>query len=392
MPPFMRLRVKIVIISVTIYLGQLALNGVMWEAAHHAITSQSKLPWPAWLASIYRGGDVSDLKAKILGGLYGQALGDAWGMPAYFDPDQTWEAFGWIDRLLPAPDDHEVHAGLPAGRITDDSEQAFSLAVEYIKDGGVNLDATIRAIIAWYDRTGGDESKYVGPSTRRGVLALKRGEDPYTTGRMGDTNGAAMRVSTVGLIYPNDPIGAIEAAYISCIPTHHSNVAVSGAAAVAAAVSVAVREDATLDAIIAAGMLGAELGRRKGIPWIGASVTRRIEAAVEIARKGTDARTRLREIYDVVGASLAMPETVGAAFGVLVMANGDPQQTAIYAANLSGDADTVGAIACAIAGAYRGIGAFDAGTLADLEADPITASYNIRGLADGLYDLAQRSS
>ncbi|MFQ3567816.1 MAG: ADP-ribosylglycohydrolase family protein [Aggregatilineales bacterium] len=328
-------------------------------------------------------------KDKFLGGLYGQALGDAWGMPAYFDPDQTWSTFGWITEFLPAPDDHEVHAGLPAGRITDDSEQAFSLAAEYIKDGGVTLDATVRAIIAWYDRVGGDESKYVGPSTRRGVLALKQGVDPRETGRMGDTNGAAMRVSPVGLLYPADPVGAVEAAYISCIPTHHTNVAVSGAGAVAAAIAVAMRADATLDAIIAAGQLGAELGRRKGVPWIGASVARRIEMAVAIARKATDPRERLRELYDVIGASLAISETVPAAFGVLVMANGDPKQTAIYAANLSGDADTVGAIACAIAGAYRGIDAFEPAIVDRLEADPVTASYNIRGLADGLYALAQ---
>jgi ADP-ribosylglycohydrolase len=50
------------------------------------------------------------LKDKILGGLFGQALGDAWGMPAYFDIDLTWNAFGgWIDTLVPAPDDHPVH-------------------------------------------------------------------------------------------------------------------------------------------------------------------------------------------------------------------------------------------------------------------------------------------
>lgn len=333
---------------------------------------------------------MTTLKEKILGGLYGQALGDALGMPAYFDMDQTEAVFGWIEELLPAPDDHEVHTGLPAGRITDDSEQAFSLAIEYIKDGGVTLDATVRAIVTWYDRVGGDESKYVGPSTRRGVQALKRGVDPRETGRMGDTNGAAMRVSTVGLLYPGDPMGAIEAAYISCIPTHHTNVAVSGAAAVAAAIAVALREDATLDAMVAAGLMGAELGRKKGVPWLGPSVTRRIEQAVAIAHKGGDVRARLRELYDVVGTSLSIVETVSAAFGVLVMAEGDPKQTAVYAANLSGDADTVGAIACAMAGAYRGIGAFDPALLAKLEADPVTASYKIRELADSLYAMAQQ--
>ncbi len=327
---------------------------------------------------------VRRLKSKILGGLYGQALGDAWGMPAYFEPQQTWNKFGWIETFLPAPDDHEVHTGLPAARITDDSEQAFSLAQEYIAAGGVTLEATVKAIINWYDRTGGDQSRYVGPSTRRGVLALRAGADPRVAGRMGDTNGAAMRVSVVGLINAGDPMSAIDDAEISCLPTHGTNVAISGASAIAAAVAVAMRDDATLDGIIAAGMLGAELGRKRGTSWLAASVTRRIEQAVAIARKGGDPMARLIEIYDSVGTSLAINETVGAAFGVLVMANGDPRQTAIYAANLSGDADTVGAIACAMAGAYSGIEAFPPEIIAALDQETVFASYRVHELAAGI--------
>ncbi len=334
---------------------------------------------------------MSTLKEKILGGLYGQALGDAWGMPAYFHPDQTWKAYGWITDFLPAPPDHEVHAGLPAARITDDSEQAFSLAWEYIHAKDVTLAATIKGIVEWYDRVGGDTSKYVGPSTRRGVQALKRGDDPHTTGRLGDTNGAAMRVSPVGLLHPNDPIGAIDDAAISCIPTHNTSVAISGASAIAAAIAIAMRKDATLDAIIAGGLLGAELGRQKGHPWLGPSVTRRIEMAVTIARKGGDPLARLREIFDTVGTSLSIVETVGAAFGVLVMADADPKQTAIYAANCSGDADTVGAIACAIAGTYRGVGAIDPAIIARLDADEICKQYNIPAIAEGLYSMVSPS-
>ena len=333
------------------------------------------------------------LKDKILGGLYGQALGDAWGMPAYFDPYQTWEVYGgWIDKFLPGPADHPVHFGLPAGRITDDSEQAFSLARVFIKNGGVTLEGAVEAIITWYDRVGGDESPYVGPSTRRGVQALKRGEDPHTTGLWGDTNGAPMRISPVGLLHPGDPVGAVRDAVTVCTPTHNTNVAISGAAAVAAAVAVAMTEDATLDAVISAGMLGAELGRQHGRRWLGPSVARRIEMGVRIARGPGDAFRRLVEIYDVVGASLSVPETLGAAFGVLAMADGDPKQTAIYAANLSGDADTVGAIACAIAGAYRGIGAFDPEIIATLDADEVFAEYGVREIADGLLALASKSA
>jgi ADP-ribosylglycohydrolase len=332
------------------------------------------------------------LKDKILGGLYGQALGDAWGMPAYFDLDQTWQAFGgWITELRPAPDDHPVHYGLPAGRITDDSEQAFSLAQAFIAHGGVTLEAAVEAIVAWYDRVGGDQSPYVGPSTRRGVLALKRGDDPHTTGLWGDTNGAPMRISPVGLMHPGDPTGAIEDAFTACIPTHHTNVAISGACAVASAIAIALTDGVSLDTIIAAGILGADLGRQRGRKWLGPSVGRRIQTAVDIARGPGDDLFRLRELYNVIGTSLSVPETVGAAFGVLVMAEGDPRQTAIYAANLSGDADTVGAIACAMAGAFSGIGAFDPALIAQLDADPVFAEYHVPDLAEGLYQLATRT-
>ncbi len=329
------------------------------------------------------------LQDKILGGLYGQALGDAWGMPAYFDPHQTWDFYGgWIEKFLPGPVDHPVHFGLPAGRITDDSEQAFSLARVFIQRGAVTLEGAVEAIIAWYDRVGGDESPYVGPSTRRGVQALKRGDDPHTTGLWGDTNGAPMRISPVGLLHPGDPLGAVRDAVTVCTPTHNTNVAISGAAAVAAAIAVAMTDDVTLDAVISAGMLGAELGRQHGRRWLGPSVTRRIEMGVRIARGAGDAFQRLCEIYDVVGASLSVPETIGAAFGVLAMADGAPEQTAIYAANLSGDADTVGAIACAIAGAYRGFDAFDPAIIATLDADEVFAEYGVREIAAGLQELA----
>ncbi len=74
---------------------------------------------------------------KILGGLYGQALGDAWAMPALMRPAETWKHFGgWITRFLDAPESHPVHRGLHAGQVTDDTEQAIALAEAIIADGG----------------------------------------------------------------------------------------------------------------------------------------------------------------------------------------------------------------------------------------------------------------
>ncbi|MEM7043966.1 MAG: ADP-ribosylglycohydrolase family protein, partial [Pseudomonadota bacterium] len=47
-----------------------------------------------------------------------------------------------------------------------------------------------------------------------------------------------------------------------------------------------------------------------------------------------------------------------AAFGVVQLAKGDPWQSAVIAANIGDDTDTIGAIACAMAGACSGMKAF----------------------------------
>ncbi len=147
---------------------------------------------------------------------------------------------------------------------------------------------------------------------------------------------------------------------------------------------------ARLDAILDAGIAAAEIGRLIGPPYMGASVARRIRLALEIAGRADEPRVRLQEIYDLVGSTLATSESVPAAFGVLAMAGGDPLQTAIYAAALSGDADTVGAMACAIAGAWRGAGAFRADLIETLRA--VNPELDFAGTARRLTDLAGRAS
>lgn len=324
------------------------------------------------------------MQNKILGGLYGQALGDAFGMPGQVHPDDTVASFGWLDTWQSSPDNHIVHAGLPAGRITDDSEQAFSIIQAIIKAGGVTIEAVVDGLVTWYERVGGAQSPYVGPSTRRGIEALKRGDDPSTTGLWGDTNGAPMRISPIGLLHPGDLYGAVRDTVLVCKPTHFTTPAVSGACAVSCAVAAAMQEGVSLQAVIQAGILGAELGLQHGRKWFGTSVRFKIQQAVDIAATNADVKTKLRRIYDEVGTTLNVPETVGAAFGVLAMAAGDPKQTAILSANLSGDADTIGAIACAMAGTFAGFSAFHADDIRVLEQDEVFREYNVPAIAAGI--------
>jgi len=331
------------------------------------------------------------LEEHILGGLFGQALGDAFAMPAYLRPQDTREYYGgWIEEFHPGPPGHPAHDGLKAGQITDDTEQAMALAQSIIEEGGISVEGAAKAIVRWYDFIDGDSNPYVGPSTRRACQALKQGADPHTTGTHGDTDGGAMRISPVGLINPGQVENAIKDAVIACTPTHFTQVAVSGAAAVAAAVAAALVPRSSLDSVIEAGVYGGEQGAEHGTVWLGASIPRRIELAVEIARRDQPVYDRIVTLFELVGSTLATSETVPSAFGILALANGDPALCARYSAAISGDADTVGAIACAIAGAWKGVGEIPQDWIATLET--VNDRYDFRSTAAGLLKLAKERS
>ena len=312
------------------------------------------------------------LYEHILGGLLGQAYGDAFAMPALLRPEDTWKHYGgWLNGFHPGPQGHPAHEGLPAARVTDDTEQAFALAGSILSRGKVTVEGAAEALLAWYESVDGDSAPFVGPSTRKACQALKAGADPRSTGRSGDTNGGAMRICPVGLIHPGDPQAAMRDAAVACTPSHFTDVAVSASAAVAAAVAAALQPGVELAEILAAGRKAATEAQGLGSPWFGASVARRIDLALQLVGEvdRSDAQAvyeAIVDLYDLVGSTLAAAEAVPSAFGIVALAEGEPLLCARYAAALSGDADTVSAMACAVAGAWKGAGAFPAQAIAEL--------------------------
>ncbi|MBN1266945.1 MAG: ADP-ribosylglycohydrolase family protein [Anaerolineales bacterium] len=322
----------------------------------------------------------------VLGGLFGQALGDAFAMPAYLTPQDTWDYYdGWLDRFYPAPVDHPNHAGLVAGQITDDTQQAIALAEAILEDGEVTVNGTARALVNWYQQINGEHSSYVGINTRQACRAILKGADPYTTGTSGDTDGGAMRILPVGLINAGNIDLAVKDTVTACTPTHYTRVAISAAAAVASAVAQALVPGASLEEILSAGTRGAGMGAAYGRTWLGASVSRRIDLALAITQGNGGLFEKIMDLHDIVGSTLAASETIPSAFGVLALAEGDPVSAARFAAALSGDADTVGAIACAIAGTWKGIEVFPEEVINTLE--EVNPGINFRPVASRLTEL-----
>jgi ADP-ribosylglycohydrolase len=145
----------------------------------------------------------------------------------------------------------------------------------------------------------------------------------------------------------------------SCLVSHHTGVAIAGAAAVAAAVSAGI-DGAAAEETFAAAVRAAELGDQRGHWVAAASVARRMRWARSMADPA-DPDGSLDRIYGLIGTSLATQESVPAAFGILATFPDDPWAAVLAAAGLGGDSDTTAAMVGAMAGASHGLSGFPLG-------------------------------
>ncbi len=309
-------------------------------------------------------GDVVAARDKTMierasGALYGLAIGDALGMPTQLLSRATVEMlFPVLDGFAPGPPENDVSRGQPAGRVTDDTEQALIVADLLLEgEGQVDGHALIARLRTWAEALPADGGEQLGPSTRRALGAAAAGLSLDETGRWGDTNGAAMRIAPVGVAVAPEPLETlVERVAAVCRPTHNTGVAIAGAAAVAAAVSVGVAGGA-LDEAIAVGAAAARLGRTFGHYVAGADVAERLVWAVDLVRY-LDDDDALDAVSHLIGTGMATQEAVPAAFALAARWPGDPWRVCLTAARLGGDSDTVGAMAGALAGACVGSSAF----------------------------------
>jgi ADP-ribosylglycohydrolase len=302
-----------------------------------------------------------DRQDRAAGALYGLAVGDALGMPTESLPRcEIVARYGpLLEELEPGPPDQPLAPGLPAGTVTDDTEQALLLAHLIIGGKGeIDEEDFARQLLAWEEdmRARGSLS-LLGPSTKWALSALLAGTPLTETGRSGTTNGAAMRITPVGLATPAGDLDLLLRRVVSASRvTHNTGVALAGAAAVAAAVSAGVA-GATVPEAIAAAVTAARSAAGLG-RWVAAAdVAARITWATGLTA-GRPADEVLDRVDTLVGTSLATQESVPAAFAMLAAAPDDPWLAVRMAASAGGDTDTVAAITGAVGGACHGVSAF----------------------------------
>lgn len=263
---------------------------------------------------------------RARGALLGTFVGDALGMP--------YEGAG--ARVIP-PVLEMIDARLGRGTYTDDTQMMIGLAESLRRCDVIDPDDLARTFRAHFDPRRG----YGGGTVRvlelweRGVSVDEAARRIFAgAGSLG--NGAAMRVAPVAVRFGADKALVAVQAGRSARLTHAHPLGIDGAVVQAAAVSAGLNDDDPLAAAVSAARTG-ELRERLLIL--------KAATAVELSPQ------ILSKPGDTVGSSAA--ESVPVAVTAAARA-GSFEQAVTVAIRCGGDADTLGAMAGAIAGARFG--------------------------------------
>jgi len=268
------------------------------------------------------------MESKFVGCMLGCALGDALG--------SRYEGLS-IDDIT------SVDMGF-VGRWTDDTHMMIGVAESLIECRGFNGEHMVWTFIRNWQR---EPWRGYGPGPPRvfrmilsGVPWFEAAKRLYGgSGSLG--NGGAMRVAPIALLYYDDYEKLREVAYRSAMLTHAHELGMEGAVVQAYAIVLALRANASfsprdyLEEV--ARFSKSDVYRNK------------LKKAIELLDEG-DQKIVVREL----GNGVEAPNSVPTAIYCFAKNYYSYVKTVLYAVTLGGDADTIAAMAGAIAGAYHG--------------------------------------
>lgn len=283
----------------------------------------------------------ADLLRRAHGALIGAAIGDAMGAPVEGrSAAQIRERYGRITGFV-----NDTSSG------TDDTDFTFFNAYLLATYG---KSITLQQVEAeWRDKLLGPGRAY-RPGGFSDVIStrnLAAGLHAPLSGAFNQqmwSDGVAMAIGAAGILAAGQPHLAARLA-VTLGSVSNARDGIAAAQAVAAAIAVAM-VGASLQEMVAAGIAAVPPDS-----W----TSRLLRHAASIASGSDDLDTTLERLGEevVVGwwpwADLA-PEAVALAFGALAAAKGEFRLVVPAAISLGRDADTVGAMAGAMAGAYGG--------------------------------------
>jgi len=225
------------------------------------------------------------------------------------------------------------------GETTDDTEQTLAVARAASAEQRFTHAAVGRELLKC--------TKSLHPGVA--MWAFVQGGDPARVALDGDGCGAAMRAAPVGVRHrPSRMDRIVGDAYQCSISTHGGQSAICAAAAVAAAVSASL-EACSPEEVLSAACKAATMAEALR------PQTRPCTIAASLAAMHADLTTHRPLSLEYLAAHYfpMTPETIVPLAIGLALITESAETTALIAANLGGDADSVASIGGAVAGALR---------------------------------------
>lgn len=284
--------------------------------------------------------------------LFGLALGDALGWPVEFLQLPHIRARYGREGVTAPPD--------PA-LYTDDTQMSVAVAEALVEAGDADVDTLMEAIrrnfIAWkHDPV--TPTRAPGTTCIRGVNALELGA-PWQEAGVKDSKGcgACMRVAPIGYFYQHAPARLIETARAQGWTTHRhpaSDAACTGAAYLVKLALDGVAPNEFPDRLLAV---------TNGVSEEFSTAVQRVVAA----RDWPDEEAALTHVGPTRGGGWIAEEAVAMALYCVLKHPDDYVAAVRLGANISGDSDSVAAIAGGIVGARLGLSAIPPDWIARLE-------------------------
>src|SRR3972149_821905 len=283
-------------------------------------------------------------KEKIMGAIFGAAVGDAVGAPIEFlSREEVQRIYGEEIKHFLKAEKYNQKLRLTVGHITDDSTMGLSFLQSYVENGFLDMSAVGRIWGEEARKIDGGESPNIGFAGRSlwDMRKLYLGCNWRVSGHGSASGcGAAMRAFALPFISPSSEL--VQNTEDSAIMTHNSPRGIASALVVVEAIKYLLQQT--------------KLEPSTFLDHI----TKKIE---KLDPELADKLRKLNEYLEVptlkglnvIGTRGEAIDTVPAALYCFLKSSQKFVSTLPSAINVDGDSDSIGSIACALSGAYNGV-------------------------------------
>jgi poly(ADP-ribose) glycohydrolase ARH3 len=280
---------------------------------------------------VKRNTEENFILSKFIGALLGTFVGDALGLPVEGDSaEMIFRRYGVLNEMV-------------FGRYTDDTQMMIGVAESLVYCKEFSGKDMARRFVSNFDLTRGYAPGAISviELLSAGYPWDKAGAMIFENGSYG--NGSAMRIAPVGVFYHDNPEKLRKVAYLSSMITHAHPLGKEGGALQAYVIACAFNSPK------------GQIDSNQFLSNLNAFLRMDIYCdKINHIKNLLETKPTPNEVVNALGNGVTCPDSIPTAIYSFLSHHESFESAVVYAVNLGGDTDTIGAMTGAISGAYHG--------------------------------------